>query len=124
MKSTQASETLTQRGKALIEKPVATKENSKAIEAADPILINEILARRAQLTEEMKLAKAEKDELEDIIRDLIGKKDELTVHGAKVASIARWRETSVNTDYVKEYFSLADYPELYKRADRSRLTIH
>ena len=110
MKNTQASETLTQRGKALIEKPVATKENSKAIEAADPILINEILARRSELTEQMKLAKAEKDEL--------------TVHGAKVASIARWRETSVNTDYVKEYFSLADYPELYKRADRSRLTIH
>jgi hypothetical protein len=46
------------------------------------------------------------------------------IHGAKVASIARWRETAVQTDVVKETFPLVDYPELYKRSSKTRLTIH
>ena len=48
----------------------------------------------------------------------------MVVHGAKVASISRWRETSVLTDAVKEMFPLVDFPELYKRVDKSRLNIH
>ena len=104
--------------------PKATKENKNAIEATDPILANELLAERQSIAEQIKFLTARKGEIEDIIKDAIGKKDELHIHGAKVASIARWRETAVATDVVKESFPLVDYPELYKRSDKSRLTIH
>jgi hypothetical protein len=104
--------------------PKATKENKNAIEATDPILANELLAERQSIADQIKFLTARKGEIEDIIKDAIGKKDELHIHGAKVASIARWRETAVATDVVKENFPLLDYPELYKRSDKSRLTIH
>jgi predicted phage-related endonuclease len=104
--------------------PKATKENKNIIEATDPILANELLAERQSIAEQIKFLTARKSEIEDIIKDAIGKKDELHIHGAKVASIARWRETAVATDVVKESFPLVDYPELYKRSDKSRLTIH
>ena len=104
--------------------PKATKENKNAIEATDPILANELLAERQSIADQIKFLTARKSEIEDIIKDAIGKKDELLVFGAKVASIARWRETAVATDVVKESFPLVDYPELYKRSDKSRLTIH
>jgi hypothetical protein len=105
-------------------KPKATKENNKAIEASDPILANELFAELAKVQEEMKFLKAREAELKDIIRDAIGEKDELHIHGAKVASVSRWRETSVQTDVVKEMFPLLDYPELYKRTTKTRLNIH
>lgn len=104
--------------------PKATKENKNAIEATDPILANELLAERQSIADQIKFLTARKSEIEDIIKDAIGKKDELLVFGAKVASIARCRETAVATDVVKENFPLLDYPELYKRSDKSRLTIH
>jgi predicted phage-related endonuclease len=104
--------------------PKATKENKNIIEATDPILANELLAERQSIADQIKFLTARKSEIEDIIKDAIGKKDELHIHGAKVASIARWRETAVATDVVKESFPLVDYPELYKRSDKSRLTIH
>ena len=104
--------------------PKATKENKNIVEANDPILANELLAERQSIADQIKFLTARKSEIEDIIKDAIGKKDELHIHGAKVASIARWRETAVATDVVKENFPLLDYPELYKRSDKSRLTIH
>ena len=104
--------------------PKATKENKNIVEATDPILANELLAERQSIADQIKFLTARKNEIEDIIKDAIGKKDELHIHGAKVASIARWRETAVATDVVKESFPLVDYPELYKRSDKSRLTIH
>ena len=104
--------------------PKATKENKNAIEATDPILANELLAERQGIVDEIKMLTARKSAIEDIIKDAIGTKDELHIHGAKVASIARWRETAVQTDVVKETFPLVDYPELYKRSSKSRLTIH
>ena len=102
----------------------ATKEDKNAVEAQDPILASELLAERASLDDEIKLLTARKKAIDDIIRDAIGTKDVLLVHGAKVASIARWRETAVQTEKVKEMFALVDYPELYKRSSKSRLTIH
>jgi ABC-type phosphate transport system auxiliary subunit len=105
-------------------KPKATKNNTKAVEAADPILANELFAELAQVQEQLKALKAKEDELKDIIRDAIGEKDELHIHGAKVASISRWRETAVVTDAVKDLFPLLDYPELYKRTSKTRLNIH
>jgi len=104
--------------------PKATKENKNAIEATDPILANELLAERQNIVDEIKMLTSRKSAIEDIIKDAIGTKDELHIHGAKVASIARWRETAVQTDVVKETFPLVDYPELYKRSSKSRLTIH
>lgn len=104
--------------------PKATKENKNAVEATDPILANELLAERQGIVDEIKMLTARKTAIEDIIKDAIGAKDELHIHGAKVASIARWRETAVQTDVVKETFPLVDYPELYKRSSKSRLTIH
>ena len=105
-------------------KPKATKENNKAVEASDPILANELFAELAKVQEDMKFLKAREAELKDIIRDAIGDKDELHIHGAKVASVSRWRETSVQTDVVKDHFPVVDYPELYKRSSKTRLNIH
>jgi diadenosine tetraphosphate (Ap4A) HIT family hydrolase len=105
-------------------KPKATKENTKAIEASDPILANELFAELAKVQEQMKILKAREDEIKNIIRDAIGEKDELHIHGAKVASISRWRETSVVTEKVKELFPVIDYPELFKRTSKTRLNIH
>lgn len=105
-------------------KPKATKENKNAVEAADAVLANELMAELAKVQEDMKFLKAREDEIKAIIRDAIGDKDELQIHGAKVASISRWRETSVQTDKVKELFPLVDYPEIYKRTDKTRLNIH
>lgn len=105
-------------------KPKATKENTKAIEASDPILANELFAELAKVKDDLKFLQARESELKDIIRDAIGDKDELHIHGAKVASISRWRETSVLTDVVKEHFPVVDYPELYKRSSKTRLNIH
>jgi predicted phage-related endonuclease len=104
--------------------PKATKENKNAVEAADPILANELLAERQSISDEIKMLTARKTAIEDIIKDAIGSKDELHIHGAKVATMSRWRETAVATDVVKENFPLLDYPELYKRSNKSRLTIH
>lgn len=104
--------------------PKATKIEKNEVEAADAILANELLAERASLDDQIKLLKARKDEIENIIKDAIGKKEILLVNGAKVATISRWRETSVQTQVVKDNFPVADYPELYKRVDKSRLTIH
>jgi len=87
-------------------------------------LANELFAELAKIQEDLKFLKAREDEIKNIIRDAIGDKDELHIHGAKVASISRWRETSVLTDKVKELFALVDYPELYKRSDKTRLNIH
>jgi predicted phage-related endonuclease len=109
---------------ALITTPKATKEDTSLVEASDPILANELLARRVAIVDQMKLLAAEKTEIENIIKDAIGKKDSLTIHGAKVATISRWRETRVLTDVVREMLPVLDYPELYKRESKSKLTVH
>ena len=105
-------------------KPKASKTNVKAVEASDPALANELFAELSKVQDEMKFLKAREAEVKDIIRDAIADKDELLIHGAKVASISRWRETSVQTDVVKELFPLVDYPEIYKRTSKTRLNIH
>lgn len=108
----------------LVAEPKLTKDNAKAVEAKDPVVANELLAERAHLDDQIKALTSQKKAIDDIIRDAIGKNDELLIHGAKVASIARWRETRVLSDVVKEMFAVVDYPELYKRETKSRLTIH
>lgn len=117
-------ELIEQAKKVLVTKPVATAPDADAVEAADPIIANELLAERNQLSEDIALLTARKKEIDDIIKDAIGDQSILTILGAKVASISRWRETAVQTDIVKEMFPLAQYPELYKRSDRSKLNIH
>ena len=109
---------------ALVSTPKATKEDTSLVEASDPILANELLARRVAIVDQIKLLTAEKTEIENIIKDAIGKKDSLTIHGAKVATISRWRETRVLTDVVREMLPVLDYPELYKRESKSKLTVH
>jgi hypothetical protein len=88
------------------------------------VLANELLAKRSSVYDAKKKLEAELAEIDSIIKDMIGTNDELQIHGSKVASIARWRETSLVTDAVKETFPIAEYPELYKRTNKSRLTIH
>lgn len=110
--------------KALVSVAKATKLEKGAVEAPDPLLVNELLAERALLVEQIRLLTAQKSEIEAVVKDAIGKQDSLWVHGAKVASVARWRETRVLSDVVKEMFAVADFPELYKRESKSRLTIH
>jgi seryl-tRNA synthetase len=108
----------------LIEKPKATKVSKKIIESPEPALVNSLLAQLSELQGEMKQLKAQEDEIKAVIKDIIGSAEELHVHGAKVASISRWRETSLITDKVKETFPLVEYPELYKASTKSRLNIH
>jgi phage shock protein A len=108
----------------LVTKAKETKETSKSVEALDPALANELLAKRSSIYDAKKKLEAELAEIDAIIKDMIGSADQLTIFGAKVASIARWRETSLITDAVKETFPVAEYPELYKRTSKSRLTIH
>jgi adenosine deaminase len=123
--STTETRTLIDQAKAeLITKPKATKPNKKVVDASDPALMNSLLAQLAELQTQAKQLKAQEDEIKDILRDVIGVAEELHVHGAKVASITRWRETALITDKVKETFPLVEYPELYKASSKSRLNIH
>lgn len=103
--------------------PKATKEDAKQVEAVDPILANELLAERQSLHDQIKELTARKSEIDDIIKDAIGKNDELTVNGATVASMTRWRQTELVKEFIEENFPLKDYPEMYKRVSRSRLDI-
>ena len=108
----------------LVSKPKASKSNAKAVEASDPNTANALLAQRSEIYDAKKKLEAELKEIDDIIKDMIGTNDELHIHGAKVASIARWKETSLITDTVKETFPIAEYPEIYKRISKSRMTVH
>lgn len=108
----------------LVEKPKATKPNKNVIEASDPVLVNELLAELSRIKDAIKILEAQESEIKDVLKDTIGSAEELHVHGAKVASITRWRETSLITDKVKETFPLVEYPELYKATTKSRLNIH
>ena len=108
----------------LVTKAKASKESSKAVEAADANLANELLAKRGEIYDAKKKLTDELAEIDAIIKDMIGTADQLTIHGAKVASIARWRETSLITETVKTTFPVAEYPELYKRTSKTRLTVH
>lgn len=108
----------------LVTKAKASKESSKTVEATDANLANELLAKRGEIYDAKKKLTDELAEIDAIIKDMIGTADQLTVHGAKVASIARWRETSLITETVKTTFPVAEYPELYKRTSKTRLTVH
>jgi len=108
----------------LVSKPKESKAKVKAVEPSDPTLANELLAKRSSLYDAKKRLEDELKEVDAIIKDMIGSNDELHIHGAKVASMARWRETSLITDTVKETFPIAEYPELYKRINKTRLTVH
>jgi hypothetical protein len=108
----------------LVSKPKESKAKVKVAEPADLVLANELLAKRSSLYDAKKRLEDELKEVDAIIKDMIGSNDELHIHGAKVASIARWRETSLITDTVKETFPISEYPELYKRINKTRLTVH
>ena len=108
----------------LVSKPKESKAKVKVTEPADLTLANELLAKRSSLYDAKKRLEDELKEVDAIIKDMIGSNDELHIHGARVASIARWRETSLITDTVKETFPIAEYPELYKRINKTRLTVH
>jgi len=108
----------------LVSKPKESKSKTKVVEPTDPLLANELLAKRSSVYDAKKRLEAELAEIDAIIKDMIGGNDELQIHGAKVASIARWREQSLITDKVKETFPIVEYPELYKATSKSRLTVH
>jgi hypothetical protein len=113
------------KAKLIAGRAVVQPESDKlAVEAEDAVMANELLAERSAIEDEIKLLDARKKAIDGIIRTAIGEADELLVHGAKVATVSRWRETRVVSDAVKELFPVVDFPELYKREDKSRLTIH
>ena len=124
MNTTETRDLIEEAKAKLIEKPKATKVSKKIIEASDPALVNSLLAQLQELQTQGKQLKAQEDDIKAVIRDVIGSAEELQVHGAKVASISRWRETALITDVVKETFPLVDYPELYKATTKTRLNIH
>lgn len=107
----------------LVSKPKATKSKVKQVEAADANLMNELLAKRSMLHDQVKVLKDQQAEIDAILKDAIGSNDELTVHGAVVATITRYRKQSLITDKVKELFPLTEYPEIYKATTESRLTV-
>jgi len=104
-------------------KPKATVDDRKAVEAADPILVNELLAERSHLDDQIKALTVQKKAIDDILKDAIGKDEVLLVNGSEVASISRWRETQLNSEFIKENFPVADYPEMFSRVSKSRLNI-
>ena len=108
----------------LVTKAKESKSSTKSVETTDANLANELLAKRGEIYDAKKKLTDELAEIDAIIKDMIGSADQLTIHGAKVASIARWRETALITDTVKTTFPVADYPELYKRTSKTRLTVH
>lgn len=108
---------------ALVAKPNLTKPNGKSIEAADPIVASELLAQRSEIADAIKELTAQKNAIDAIIKDAIGKNDELTIHGAVVASISRWRQTDLNKEFIEENFPVVDFAEMYVRSDKSRLNI-
>lgn len=108
----------------LVTKAKESKSKAKIAEVLDTTLANELLAKRSEIHDAKKKLTDELAEIDAVIKDMIGNADELTIHGAKVASIARWRETSLITETVKTTFPVAEYPELYKRTTKSRLTVH
>lgn len=108
----------------LVTKAKESKSSVKSVEALDPIIANELLAKRSEVYDAKKLLVDELAEIDAVIKDMVGTSDELTINGSKVASIARWRETTLITDEVKNTFPLVEYPELYKRTSKSRLTVH
>ena len=121
---TKDRELIDQAKAALVAKPKESKSKTKIAEPTDATLANELLAKRSSIYDAKKRLEAELSEIDAIIKDMIGNSDELQIHGAKVASIARWREQSLITDKVKETFPLVEYPELYKATSKSRLTVH
>lgn len=124
MENTETRSLIEQAKAELISKPKATKVSKKVIDASDPGLVNALLAQLQEIQTEAKKLKAQEDEIKDVIKDIIGQAEELHVHGAKVASISRWRETALITDKVKELFPLTECPEIYKASNKSRLNIH
>ena len=108
----------------LVTKAKESKSTIKSVEALDAIMANELLAKRSEIYDAKKILVEQLAEIDAVIKDMIGSSDELTVNGSKVASIARWRETALITDVVKSTFPLIEYPELYKRSAKSRLTVH
>jgi len=108
----------------LVTKAKESKSTIKSVEALDAIMANELLAKRSEIYDAKKILVDQLAEIDAVIKDMIGSSDELTVNGSKVASIARWRETALITDVVKSTFPLIEYPELYKRSAKSRLTVH
>ena len=94
-------ELLDQAKATLVVKARETKSKTKAVEPTDAVLANELFARRSATYDAKKRLEAELSEIDAIIKDMIGNNDELQIHGAKVASIARWRETALITDAVK-----------------------
>ncbi|MFM5968492.1 MAG: hypothetical protein ACKOQ8_05605 [Micrococcales bacterium] len=108
---------------ALVSKPVATKDTTKRVEAADPIVANELLAQRSEIADAIKELTKQKEAIDAILKDAIGKNDELLVNGAVVASISRWRETGLNKEFILENFAVVDYPEMFTRVTRERLNI-
>lgn len=108
----------------LVTKAKESKSSTKSVEATDATLANELLAKRGEIYDAKKKLTDELAEIDAIIKDMIGSADQLTIHGAKVASIARWRETALIIDTVKTTFPVAEYPELYKRTSKTRLTVH
>ncbi len=106
---------------ALVTKPKATKVSTKVVEASDPIVANELLAQRQEIADAIKELTKQKNAIDAIIKDAIGDKDELSVNGAVVAFISRWRETGLNKDFILENFPVTDYAEMYTRETKSRL---
>jgi|TARA_B110000459_G_scaffold84776_1_gene94980 hypothetical protein len=123
--TTTTDRTLIDNAKAtLVTKAKESKTKTKGSEVLDATLANELLAKRSEIHDAKKKLTDELAEIDAVIKDMIGTADELTIHGAKVASIARWRETSLITETVKTTFPVGEYPELYKRTSKSRLTVH
>jgi hypothetical protein len=123
--TTTTDRTLIDNAKAtLVTKAKESKSKAKTAEVLDTTLANELLAKRSEIHDAKKKLTDELAEIDAVIKDMIGTADELTIHGAKVASIARWRETSLITETVKTTFPVGEYPELYKRTTKSRLTVH
>lgn len=78
------------------------------VEATDPAIMNELLARQDELAEIEKRAREAREGIKTIIRNYMGKADVLKVNGAVVATNAASKTSRVlNQEWIK-----ATYPDI------------
>lgn len=100
---------------------VPTDAKDAAVEATDPTLVNEMLAKASELADTIKKATAERELIKDFLKDVVksaevlhgeGSIHELTVHGATVFTYKPVVARVLNQTWIK-----ANFPDIPENAE-------
>lgn len=102
-----------------------SKPVSDEVEAADPDVINALLAKASELDDTEKAAKREREKITALLTEIIGEPDGdkrvLLVHGAPVFSVSLVVSRGLDQAQVKSEFpDIADNARFYKDAITTR----